>query len=62
MADTYTCKELYVTVIHDNHKAIRFYEKVGFAPTGEIEQGHHPELIYRLKLDQKQPISITRRI
>ncbi|WP_289140274.1 GNAT family N-acetyltransferase [uncultured Brevibacillus sp.] len=51
MADTYNCKEIFLTVIHDNQKAIRVYEKVGFTPTGEIEQGHHPEFVYCLKLN-----------
>lgn len=50
MIQTYQCKEIYLSVIHDNVRAIRIYEKAGFEPTGEIEQGHHPEPIYKLTL------------
>lgn len=44
------CEEIYLSVIHDNVRAIATYEKLGFKPTGEIEEGHHPEPIYCLKL------------
>jgi diamine N-acetyltransferase len=50
MVQTHNCNEIYLSVIHDNERAIRIYEKVGFEPTGEIEQGHHPEPVYRLKV------------
>lgn len=50
MAETYNCTEIYLSVIHDNVRAIRVYEKAGFKPTGEIEQGYHPEPVYCLKL------------
>jgi diamine N-acetyltransferase len=50
MVEQFNCEEIYLSVIHDNERAIRVYEKLGFRPTGEIEQGHHPEPIYRLKL------------
>lgn len=48
MKTTHQCKEIYLSVIHDNDRAIRIYEKVGFKPTGEIEEGNHPEPIYSL--------------
>jgi diamine N-acetyltransferase len=50
MIHTHQCSEIYLSVIHDNLRAIRIYEKVGFEPTGEIEQGNHPEPVYRLIL------------
>ncbi|MFS0821911.1 GNAT family N-acetyltransferase [Bacillus sp. 1P02SD] len=51
MVDTYQCNEIYLSVIHNNERAIRTYEKAGFKPTGEVEQGHHPEPIYCLKIE-----------
>lgn len=50
MVEKYNCKEIFLSVIHDNERAIRVYEKVGFRPTGEIEKGFHDEPIYCLKL------------
>ena len=50
MVNTYQCKEIYLSVIYNNERAIRTYEKAGFVPTGEIEEGHHPEPIYCLKI------------
>jgi diamine N-acetyltransferase len=50
MAESLNCSEIYITVIHDNDRAIRMYEKAGFIPTGEVEEGHHPEPVYCLKL------------
>lgn len=50
MVQTYKCEEIFLSVIHDNERAKQIYEKVGFRPTGEIEEGHHPELVYCLKL------------
>lgn len=50
MIETYKCKEIFLTVIHNNENAKRIYEKVGFKPTGEIEKGHHDEFVYCLKL------------
>ncbi|MEH7236693.1 GNAT family N-acetyltransferase [Bacillus sp. JJ1562] len=51
MVNTYQCNEIYLSVIYNNERAIRAYEKVGFKPTGEVEEGHHPEPIYCLKLE-----------
>ncbi|MEH7385295.1 GNAT family protein [Bacillus sp. JJ1521] len=51
MVDTYQCNEIYLSVIYNNERAIRTYEKAGFKPTGEVEQGHHPEPIYCLKIE-----------
>ncbi|ENQ3105728.1 GNAT family N-acetyltransferase [Bacillus cereus] len=50
MSAQYKCKEIYLSVIHDNERAKRIYEKIGFEATGEIEKGHHDELVYCLKL------------
>lgn len=50
MVSLYSCKEIYLSVIHDNERAIKTYEKLGFKPTGEVEQGHHPEPVYCLQL------------
>lgn len=50
MIKMYQCKEIYLSVIYNNERAIRIYEKVGFKPTGEVEQGHHPEPIYCLRV------------
>ncbi|WP_449537630.1 GNAT family N-acetyltransferase [Ferdinandcohnia sp. Marseille-Q9671] len=50
MVTSYSCNEIYLSVIYNNERAIRIYEKVGFKPTGEVEEGHHPEPIYCLKL------------
>lgn len=50
MVNTYQCEEIYLSVIYNNERAIRTYEKAGFIPTGEVEEGHHPEPIYCLKL------------
>ncbi|KGR73578.1 GNAT family N-acetyltransferase [Ureibacillus manganicus] len=50
MINTHQCKSIYLSVIHDNERAIRLYEKVGFEPTGEVEEGHHPEPIYCLTI------------
>ncbi len=50
MVEMDNCKEIFLSVIHDNERAIRVYEKVGFRPTGEIEKGFHDEPIYCLKL------------
>ncbi|RFB13516.1 N-acetyltransferase [Bacillus sp. HNG] len=50
MVNTYQCNEIYLSVIYNNERAIRIYEKAGFTPTGEVEQGHHPEPIYCLKV------------
>ncbi|MEI4831640.1 GNAT family protein [Bacillus sp. FJAT-53711] len=50
MSELYKCKEIYLSVIHDNESAKRIYEKIGFKATGEIEKGHHDELVYCLKL------------
>jgi diamine N-acetyltransferase len=50
MVNTYQCKEIYLSVIHDNERAKQIYEKVGFKPTGKVEQGHHPEPVYCLQL------------
>jgi diamine N-acetyltransferase len=50
MVELYECQEIYLTVIHDNERAKRTYEKLGFRPTGEIEKGHHDEWVYCLKL------------
>ncbi|SIE62388.1 Spermine/spermidine acetyltransferase [Mycobacteroides abscessus subsp. abscessus] len=50
MAESMECSEIYITVIHNNDKAIKMYEKAGFVPTGEVEEGHHPEPVYCLKL------------
>ncbi|MCC3356034.1 GNAT family N-acetyltransferase [Bacillus sp. REN16] len=50
MVSTYQCTEIYLSVIYNNERAIRTYEKAGFKPTGEVEEGHHPEPIYCLKL------------
>ncbi|MFD1737412.1 GNAT family N-acetyltransferase [Bacillus salitolerans] len=52
MTTTYGCDEIYLSVIHNNVRAIRTYENIGFKPTGEIEEGHHPEPIYCLKIDR----------
>ncbi|QED47921.1 GNAT family N-acetyltransferase [Cytobacillus dafuensis] len=52
MAEIYSCKEVYLSVIYNNEAAIRIYEKIGFKPTGEIEEGHHPEPIYRLDINE----------
>lgn len=46
----FDCKEIYLTVIHNNEQAKRIYEKIGFRPTGEIEKTHHDEWVYCLKL------------
>ncbi|MFC3800488.1 GNAT family N-acetyltransferase [Cohnella sp. GCM10012308] len=46
----YKCKEIYLTVIHDNMNAIKAYEKIGFIPTGEIEKAFHDEHVYKLIL------------
>ncbi|MEH7525449.1 GNAT family N-acetyltransferase, partial [Bacillus sp. JJ1503] len=43
MAVKYSCEEIYLSVIYNNEAAKRVYEKAGFKPTGEIEDGHHPE-------------------
>jgi len=51
MINTHQCKEIYLSVIHDNERAIRIYERVGFKPTGEVEEGHHPEPIYCLAIE-----------
>ncbi|WP_338030707.1 GNAT family N-acetyltransferase [Cytobacillus citreus] len=51
MAEMYPCKEIYLSVIYNNKAAIHLYEKIGFKPTGEIEEGHHPEPIYRLDMN-----------
>lgn len=51
MIDRYQCKEIYLSVIYNNERAKQIYEKVGFRPTGEIEQGHHPEPVYCLKIE-----------
>lgn len=50
MIEQFSCSEIYLSVIQDNVRAIATYEKIGFKPTGEIEEGHHPEPIYCLKL------------
>ncbi|MFD1778568.1 GNAT family N-acetyltransferase [Fredinandcohnia salidurans] len=50
MVNTYQCEEIYLSVIYNNERAIRTYEKAGFIPTGEVEEGHHPEPIYCLKV------------
>ncbi|MEH7225269.1 GNAT family N-acetyltransferase [Bacillus sp. JJ1566] len=50
MLETYQCNEIYLSVIYNNERAIRTYEKAGFKATGEVEEGHHPEPIYCLKL------------
>lgn len=50
MIKTHQCDEIYLSVIHDNKRAIRIYEKIGFQPTGEVEQGHHPEPVYKLSV------------
>src|SRR5690606_31370251 len=42
MVKTHKCEEIYLSVINNNERAIRIYEKAGFKPTGEIEEGHHP--------------------
>ncbi|WP_235822833.1 GNAT family N-acetyltransferase [Cytobacillus massiliigabonensis] len=54
MIDLYYCKEIYLSVIYNNEAAKRIYEKVGFKPTGEVEQGHHPEPVYRLIITEYQ--------
>ncbi|MGD6843960.1 GNAT family N-acetyltransferase [Bacillus infantis] len=54
MAESLDCSEIYITVIHDNDRAIRMYEKAGFIPTGEVEEGHHPEPVYCLKLNSSE--------
>ncbi|WP_313897773.1 GNAT family N-acetyltransferase [Bacillus litorisediminis] len=51
MVKMYNCKEIYLSVIYNNDRAIKVYEKRGFKPTGEIEKGHHDEPVYCLKLD-----------
>ncbi|MGN7298926.1 GNAT family N-acetyltransferase [Ferdinandcohnia sp. SAFN-114] len=50
MVSAYQCEEIYLSVIYNNERAIRTYEKAGFIPTGEVEEGHHPEPIYCLKI------------
>ncbi|MGE6257726.1 GNAT family N-acetyltransferase [Heyndrickxia sporothermodurans] len=50
MVNEYRCEEIYLSVIYNNERAKQIYEKVGFKPTGEVEQGHHPEPIYCLKI------------
>nr|WP_304216511.1 GNAT family N-acetyltransferase [Fredinandcohnia onubensis] len=50
MVITYQCEQIYLSVIYNNERAIRTYEKVGFKPTGEVEEGHHPEPVYCLKV------------
>lgn len=50
MVNMYNCKEIYLSVIYNNERAIKTYEKLGFVPTGEVEAAHHPEPIYCLKL------------
>lgn len=50
MVNTYQCEEIYLSVIYNNERAIRTYEKAGFIPTGEVEEGHHPEPIYCLRV------------
>nr|WP_309101135.1 GNAT family N-acetyltransferase [Fredinandcohnia onubensis] len=37
MVNTYQCEEIYLSVIYNNERAIRTYEKAGFIPTGEVE-------------------------
>ncbi|UJF35684.1 GNAT family N-acetyltransferase [Paenibacillus hexagrammi] len=54
MVDLYECKEIYLSVIHNNERAIRTYEKMGFKPTGEIEKGFHDEPVYCLKLNSNE--------
>ncbi|WP_271755166.1 GNAT family N-acetyltransferase [Cohnella sp. JJ-181] len=51
MVEVFSCKEIYLSVIHDNARAIGICEKVGFRPTGDIEKGFHDEPIYCLKLN-----------
>ncbi|RDI45453.1 GNAT family N-acetyltransferase [Falsibacillus pallidus] len=50
MVEMYGCSEIYLSVIWNNEAAIRVYEKAGFKPTGEVEEGHHPEPVYCLHL------------
>ena len=50
MVERLDCREIYLSVIHDNEKAKKSYEKLGFKPTGEIEKGFHDEHVYCLKL------------
>jgi len=52
MKSQYNCKEIYLTVIHNNYTAIRAYEKMGFIPTGEIEKAFHDEHVYKLILEE----------
>lgn len=49
MIQMYQCQEIYLSVIHDNERAIRVYEKLGFKPTGKVEQGQHPRTDLLLK-------------
>ncbi|MFC4408819.1 GNAT family N-acetyltransferase [Chungangia koreensis] len=52
MVQAYQCDSIYLSVIEDNERAIRVYEKLGFRPTGEVVLGHHPEPVYCLTLTQ----------
>ncbi len=50
MIEQFDCEEIYLSVIEDNINAIKVYEQLGFKPTGEVEQGNHPEPVYCLKI------------
>ena len=52
MKKQFNCKEIYLIVIHDNHTAIKVYERIGFIPTGEIEKAFHDEHVYKLILEE----------
>jgi diamine N-acetyltransferase len=52
MKKQYNCREIYLTVIHNNYNAIKAYERMGFIATGEIEKAFHDEHVYKLILEE----------
>jgi len=52
MKKQYDCKEIYLTVIHDNYAAIKAYERIGFIRTGEIEKAFHEKHVFKLILEE----------